>query len=264
LKRCLPYLLVLFFSVLCLPLWAQYDTVAADTTKVDETVAVDEESGEEITDEELPATPDSLKWELRSISRDSVLSFTNDKGFYYKNYLDSLLRASQAKPIIKQKSKEPRIISRNLFDSVFGVIFWMLAIGLFGFLVYKLFLSNSSLFSRSRKNIAADINIEEAVVNGDPDTQLRNAIKSGNHRLAVRLLYLQTLGRLAERKLITISSNKTNYEYVNEVRKQIFANAFASLTLKYEYVWYGEYPVDVNLFKQLEEEFNYFNKTVLK
>lgn len=245
-----------------MPALTQVGTVKVDSTIISESSTGDYESGEEVTDEDAGSNLDSLKWELRTISKDSVLAITGDKAFYYKNYLDSLLRATQAKPIVKKKPKEPRISSRNLFDSVFGVIFWILAIGLFGYLVYKLFLSNSSLFSRSRKNITADISIEEKEMAGDSETLLRNAIRNGNYRMAVRYLYLQTLSRLADRKLITINTNKTNYEYVNELRKQNFANEFASLTLKYEYVWYGEYPVDERLFKQLEDEFNRFNKTV--
>lgn len=240
-------------------------TISAN--EVFDTVAIQENdytSGDETTGEEdVIDNTDSLQLEWRKISPDSVLTISGDKGFYYRNYLDSLLRASQPEPLIQKKPKK-RVSSRNLFDSVFGVIFWILAIGLFGYLVYKLFLSNSSLFSRSRKNIAADIAIEETENTGDPDSMLRNAIRNGNYRLAVRYLYLQTLTRLAEKKLITISSSKTNYEYLNELRKHSFANEFAMLTLKYEYIWYGEYPVDENLFQQLEENFSRFNKTITR
>ena len=98
----------------------------------------------------------------------------------------------------------------------------------------------------------------------DPDSLLRNAIRAGNYRLAVRYLYLQSLHRLSEKKFIEINANKTNYEYVMEVRRHKFANEFASLTLQYEYVWYGEYPVDENLFEQIQGGFTQFNKNNLK
>jgi hypothetical protein len=214
------------------------------------------------TNDEQPYYPDTLKQEYRSVIYDSVLAINVDKGFYYKRYIDSLMRATQPKA-----PKQKRTIDLNgsgFFSSIFGVIFWIVAIGLFGFLVYKLFISNSAFLSRSRKNITTDIAEAEVEDINDADSLLHNAIKNGNYRLAVRYLYLQLLKRLSEKKFIEINGNKTNYEYVNEVRKHKFANEFASLTLQYEYVWYGEYPVDERLFEQIQSGFTQFNKDITR
>jgi len=216
----------------------------------------------ESTDEETTYYPDTLKREFRAIESDSVLAVNSDKGFYYKRYLDSLLRATQFK--VQKPRRSVDLSGTDFFSSIFGIIFWILAIGLFAYLVYRLFLSNSSFLSRSRKNIATDIAVVEEEKAGDPDSLLRNAIRNGNYRLAVRYLYLQSLQRLSEKKIIEINSNKTNYEYVMEVRRHKFANEFASLTLQYEYVWYGEYPVDERLFEQIQRSFTQFNKHNLK
>jgi hypothetical protein len=247
-------LLYRFVAILLSIFLAAHDSNAQETTVTDTVIqaAPDEEYDEE-TDEEQ-SYQDTLKSNFRSIVFDSVQAIIADKGFYYKRYMDSLLRAT------KLKAEKPRRTFRiDFFNSIFGIIFWIVAIGLFAYLVYRLFLSNSSLFSRSRKNISADIQVTSEDTN-DPDTLLRNAIKTGNYRLAVRYLYLQALIRLAEKRFIEINANKTNYEYVSEVRRHKFANEFASLTLQYEYVWYGEYPVDENLFRQIEGSFLQFNK----
>lgn len=206
--------------------------------------------------------PDTLTMNYRAIAYDSVHAIMTDKGFYYTRYFDSLLRASKADKPKQRKAKESS--GFNLFDSIFGIIFWILAIALFVFLVYKLFLSNSSILSRNRKNISPDISVEKEEDTSDPDSLLRNAAKSGNYRLAVRYLYLQLLSRLSDKRYIEINRNKTNFEYVTEVRKHSFANEFASLTLKYEYVWYGEYPVDQKLFEQLQNSFIDFQKNNLR
>jgi len=218
----------------------------------------------ESTDEEEMTTyyPDTLKREFRAIQFDSVQAVNSDKGFYYKRYLDSLLRATQFK--VKKPRRTVDLSGSYFFSSIFGIIFWILAIGLFGYLVYRLFLSNSSFLSRNRKNIASDIAVVEEENASDPDSLLRNAIRNGNYRLAIRYLYLQSLQRLSEKKFIEINTNKTNYEYVTEVRRFKFANEFASLTLQYEYVWYGEYPVDEKLFEQIQSSFTQFNKNNLK
>ncbi len=218
----------------------------------------------ESTDEEETTTyyPDTLKREFRAIQFDSVQAVNSDKGFYYKRYLDSLLRATQFK--VKKPRRTVDLSGSHFFSSIFGIIFWILAIGLFGYLVYRLFLSNSSFLSRNRKNIASGIAVVEEENASDPDSLLRNAIRNGNYRLAIRYLYLQSLQRLSEKKFIEINTNKTNYEYVMEARRFKFANEFASLTLQYEYVWYGEYPVDEKLFEQIQSSFTQFNKNNLK
>jgi hypothetical protein len=187
-----------------------------------------------------------------------VQAIVTDKGFYYRKYMDSLLRAAKAK--VPRSRRTANLSGSDFFNSAFGVIFWIIAIGLFGILIYKLFLSNSSFFARTRKNSSSDITVEADGNTNDPDTLLRNAIRNGSYRLAVRYLYLQSLNRLSEKKFIENNSNKTNYEYLNEVRSHKFANEFAALTLQYEYVWYGEYPVDEKLFEQIRGGFIQFNK----
>lgn len=223
--------------------------------------APDNEDDEAPGDDEI-SYPDTLRQNFRSVVDDSIQAINADRGFYYKSYMDSLLRAT----VIKKTNPKRNVDLRggSFFNSVFGIIFWIAAIGLFGYLVYRLFLSNSSLFARGRKNISSDIEVALQEETNDPGVLLRNAIRNGNYRLAVRYLYLQVLDKLAERKIIEISSNKTNYEYVNEMRKHKFANEFASLTLKYEYVWYGEYPVDEKLFAQLEGNFIQFTKNITR
>ena len=240
-----------------------YAQVTTDTIKTTIDVATPVEDDESIVEEEATTYyPDTLRRELRSIVYDSVQAVNSDKGFYYKRYMDSLLRATQLK--VRKPRRNVDLSGSDFFSSIFGFIFWIIAIGLFGYLVYRLFLSNSSFLSRNRKNIASDIAVIEEENINDPDSLLRNAIKAGNYRLAVRYLYLQSLQRLSERKFIEINTNKTNYEYVTEIRKHRFANEFASLTLQYEYVWYGEYPVDERLFEQIQNGFTQFNKNHLR
>lgn len=237
--------------------------VSTDSTEATIDVVVPNEDDESTAEEEVTTYyPDTLKREPRYILFDSVQAVNSDKGFYYKRYMDSLLRATQMK--VRKPRRSVNLSGSDFFSSIFGIIFWIVAIGLFVYIVYRLFLSNSSFLSRNRKNVASDIEVTKEEDTNDPDSLLRNAIKSGNYRLAVRYLYLQSLKRLSEKKFIEINSNKTNYEYVTELRKHKFANEFASLTLQYEYVWYGEYPVDERLFEQIQYGFSQFNKNHIR
>lgn len=262
LKKKLSYrfLVLLVGSLISFNIHAQVSTDTISTPIDVETPGDDYD----LTDGEKATTyyPDSLRREFRAIQSDSVQAVNSDKGFYYKRYMDSLLRATQLKG--QKQRRRVDLSGSDFFNSIFGIIFWVLAIALFGYLVYRLFLSDSSFLSKNRKNIASDIRVAQEENAGDPDSLLRNAIRNGNYRLAVRYLYLQSLQRLSEKKFIEINSNKTNYEYVTEVRRHKFANEFASLTLQYEYVWYGEYPVDQTLFEQIQSSFIQFNKNNLR
>ena len=253
-KLSYQFLILLAGLLFCFNIHAQVSTDTSTTT-VDDYKSIDEE-------EETTYYSDTLKREFRAIEFDSVQAVNSDRGFYYKRYMDSLLRATQFK--VQKPRRSVDLSGSDFFSSIFGIIFWVLAIGLFGYLVYRLFLSNSSFLSRNRKNIASDIAVVEEENASDPDLLLRNAIRNGNYRLAVRYLYLQSLQRLSEKKFIELNSNKTNYEYVMEVRRHKFANEFASLTLQYEYVWYGEYTVDERLFEQIQGSFTQFNKNNLR
>jgi len=236
--------------------------VSTDTSKTTIEAVAPAEDDESTVEGALRYYPDTLKREHRFILYDSVQAVNSDKGFYYKRYMDSLLRATQFK--VQKPRRSVDLSGADFFSSIFGVIFWIMAIALFGYLVYRLFLSNSSFLSRNRKNIASDLAVVEEENANDPDSLLRNAIKNGNYRLAVRYLYLQSLKRLSEKKFIEINTNKTNYEYVTEIRRHRFANEFASLTLQYEYVWYGEYPLDERLFEQIQNGFTQFTKNHLR
>ena len=211
---------------------------------------------ENIEEADAGTYSDTLLSQYRPIPEDTIRRINEDKGFYYKKYFDSLLRASQ------NISKKIKVPDSSFFSSLFKLIIWIGAISLLAYLVYKLFLSNSSMFSRNRKNYDTE-NIKVDEENPEnPGALVEQAVREGNYRFAVRYLYLQTLMNLAEKKYVQTGSDKTNYQYVSELRNQPFVNEFSSLTLQYEYVWYGGYDLDEDIFDQIYLGFKNFNKTI--
>ena len=91
---------------------------------------------------------------------------------------------------------------------------------------------------------------------------IERAISEGNLRLAVRLLYLQTLKKLSDRQLINWQINKTNIAYVHELSGTSYQQPFNQLTLTFETNWYGDRHIEAAAFNEVKQEFNQFNEQI--
>lgn len=99
-------------------------------------------------------------------------------------------------------------------------------------------------------------NIHEIDFTGD----IQRAIDLKDYRLAVRLLYLRTLKDLTDRNLIDWQPNKTNRSYLREIIGKPELHApFNSLTQQFEYIWYGDFPVNEGSFELIKHDFNGFS-----
>jgi hypothetical protein len=92
------------------------------------------------------------------------------------------------------------------------------------------------------------------------DDQLYQALAQKNYRLAVRLLYLRTLKNLTDKQLIYWQPEKTNQTYVAELENEQHQHAFRGLTNQFEYIWYGEFNIDENVFSGIDKSFQQFNQ----
>lgn len=91
---------------------------------------------------------------------------------------------------------------------------------------------------------------------------ISNAISAGNYSLATRLMYLQALKLLSDKDLIAWHENKTNWQYVYELKDIPLRSAFRTITSVFEYVQYGNMKVDEAKFVLVQDAFKNF-KTLL-
>jgi len=116
-----------------------------------------------------------------------------------------------------------------------------------------------------RKSTSAGLPFTESLedIHGiDFDSETEKAITQHNYRLAVRLLYLKCLKQLSDADLIRWQIDKTNNTYINELTNPDQRQVFKTLTLQFEYVWYGEFSIDASLFKNISTLFQDFNKSI--
>ena len=94
------------------------------------------------------------------------------------------------------------------------------------------------------------------------DSAIEDALANHNYRLAVRLLYLKSLKQLSDASLIQWQPEKTNYNYINELTDGEQKNIFKSLTRRFEYVWYGDFPIDAPAFSRINQLFQEFKSKI--
>ncbi|MDB5023179.1 MAG: hypothetical protein JWP78_934 [Mucilaginibacter sp.] len=92
------------------------------------------------------------------------------------------------------------------------------------------------------------------------DQEIENAITKHNYRFAVRLLYLKCLKQLSDAGLIQWRIDKTNSTYIDELANNEQRAAFSMLTRQFEYIWYGEFLIDGQVYKNIHSSFQNFNK----
>lgn len=201
-----------------------------------------------------------------TVPKDTVDAWETGRSFEYMKYLDSLLKATQlqqrkAQEEVRDINQEPSWLDRFFASNGLKYFLWCIAGAFILFIIYNLFLADG-VFKRSPKNTAAavpDAEEEHIDEESDFDKLIRNAIQSGNYRLAVRYHYLQTLHLLAGKNQVQLAADKTNYQYVRELVNKNYQNDFSALTLNYEYVWYGEFAIDEMLYSKLKTAFVSFN-----
>ena len=112
----------------------------------------------------------------------------------------------------------------------------------------------SGLFRRDES--AADIDmqpvLDQDIHEINFEEEIRQAQQAQDYRKAVRLLYIWTLKRLSDADMVHWHRGKTNADYQRELQESTLLTDFRSLSIYYEYAWYGEFPVDASLYDKVD------------
>jgi hypothetical protein len=146
--------------------------------------------------------------------------------------------------------------------SVMKYVILGLAAGLLVYVIFKLLGIN--LLKLFRKNqLATGVPYTESLENIHEinfDESLENALAHKNYRLAVRLLYLRSLKQLTDNNLINWKIDKTNTAYLNELTDAEHRRQFSLVTRQFEYIWYGDFPVNGESFQRINAVFQEFKQ----
>lgn len=131
------------------------------------------------------------------------------------------------------------------------IILFIFAVVAILFFLYK---KRPELFIRSKKTTPIPYNIEEENIHEiDFNKEISAALDCGDYRLAIRLLYLQTLRFLSDNKLIDWQIHKTPTEYLYEIKNKEMKLSFRELTNHFLQVRYGNYKATSELFDTMRD-----------
>ena len=227
------------------------------------TINVDSLNNIEVIEEEVTYSKFNtiINDDLKSVSRRSVDTASinklkKDEAFWYINEAP---KKEEKKPIKDYSiaSWQNKTWLRNLL--------WVLVVGGFiAVLIWFLIASDVRLFRKSPAPIHNTEDNEELTTDNifdiDYEMGIQKAILSNNYRMAIRLMYLQTLKELAIRNIIQYKQQRTNSEYLMQLFNTIYYKDFFRLTRNFEYSWYGKFEVTKPSFEVIKTEFSSFKQ----
>ena len=192
----------------------------------------------------------------RSVSQRDFKKYLKDPDFAYAN--DSLYWKENRRPT------NPGLLGRLIGSPLFRWLIFsaMIAVVLFG--IYQLAKeSNFGWFARN--NWSQRLPTEESGSDGNINYNeaIRKYRNEGNYRLAVRYLYLRLIQTAREQGGVTFLDSSTNAEITRAFGNHPQAGEFRSLATAYEYIFYGGFIPEPELFEKLNYRFDHLQKILI-
>jgi len=107
----------------------------------------------------------------------------------------------------------------------------------------------------SDKKVIHHEDVEKNIHLIDFEKLIKDTLKSGEKRLSIRYYYLWLLKKMAEKNIIEWDVEKTNTDYLYEIKEETFKTKFAYVSYLYNYSWYGEFELDEETFLKAKVAF---------
>jgi hypothetical protein len=140
------------------------------------------------------------------------------------------------------------------------IAFAVIAI-LFG--IYKSEIKSIFFSNKNVNGIKASESIED-IHSIDFEAMIEEAITNRNYRYALRLNYLRTLKILSDKNIIIWKIDKTNHEYLREIKHNSIKSNFINITNDFESTWYGGFEINQSHFADLQLKYKDFNSLLEK
>lgn len=261
-KKLPVYISIIALLLLCfMPGNVVYGQAVYDSAKIEEAPAIaidslslDEEEEEKDIIFTLPqAEYDSVQ--LKHLPSGYIDSLKNNEAFDY-------VKTGIPRPEVKQKQEKqhkPFRLNINIDSVIVYIAIAIFAALLIWYITTRVFIKKNKT---SEVEFTQEKDLPEDIFSIPYKEAIQKAMQQKNYRLAIRLHYLQLLKTLADKKIITYRPDKTNFDYLMQVRPTDHYNDFFKATRNYEYSWYGLFDISEEQYLKMEQVFENFYKRV--
>lgn len=149
-------------------------------------------------------------------------------------------------------------VEANKLIDIISRIVYLLIIIVVIYIIVKAILNKEGRWIFGRYSDKKSLNIQDIEANihkTDFKTLIEQASKEENYRLAIRYYYLWLLKELSEREYIDYDVEKTNSDYINELNDANLKTKFSYTSYLYNYIWYGEFPIEKLAYTEAVDRF---------
>lgn len=269
------YKVILFISFLFVICFAdKYSAQTAHSQKAG--IQSDANSSQQILDDDsltINSAPIETKYNsiqydsstiiVRSIDSTKIKSYLKDKDFRYFEDPESTMTLWERlmEWLKRQFLKLTEYDSYNTAWDIFIYILIALAVIAIVFGIYKseikgLFFSNKN---KNKLNVSEHL---EDIHSIDYEKMIEEAIANKNYRYAIRLNYLKSLKYLSDKEIINWKLDKTNREFLREIKLNNLKSEFEKITTDFESIWYGGFEIDYSAYINLQNSYSDFNSSL--
>lgn len=209
-------------------------------------------------------------------TENTVFSKQFDKNFREK-YKSSEFDYTTVKPTESVWQKIMKRV-RKIMEAIFGkvdpnkavsfteTVLRIFAVVIAGFVLYfliKFLMGKDGNFFFSKKNKKVHIanqDLNENIHEINFSETIAQSERQHDYRSAVRYQFLSVLKILADRKLINWNPEKTNKDYLEELKSSVLEAEFKELAHIFDYVWYGEFEVNEESYRHFKKQFLNFKR----
>lgn len=159
-------------------------------------------------------------------------------------------------PDIDLDAPDPSKISISIWRTILFIL-------LFAFVLVLLYfwLKRQNFSSKIHQIVDENWNPEVITVS-ELEIRLDAALKQEVYREAIRIYYTVILQELIRLQLIRWRLEKTNQQYIYEVKNQVLRAELRKCTRFFDIVWYGEYNINRAKFEEIQPHFIRFIQTL--
>lgn len=211
-----------------------------------------------------PIKYDSSNIIVRSIDSTKIKAYLKDKDFRY--FEDPEYTLTLWERIMEWLKRQfAKLFDYESYNSFWDIVIYILialAVIAIIFGIYKSEIKGL-FFSNKNKN---GLNITESVEDIhsiDFEKMIEDAIAGKNYRYAIRLNYLRSLKVLSDKEIIVWKIDKTNHEFIKEIKPNNLKSKFEIITSDFESIWYGGFEIDYSAYINLQNNYSDFNSSLI-